>query len=307
MRGRPARARVRGMSPSARSAGPPRAPHAAPRLPASDRGAARSGSGDHGDLRRRSPDVDAPSSVAGRRRRLVIAVLLAGAAAAPASATAATYTASAGAVAKETWTYRTAQHPKPCANWTQADGVVRVRAYASGPFRFQRVRGVGAVGGLTDAQGPTLNVSRNIDWRIHATTDTPDCVPCGPLSEFGACKPAIADVVGAKDCRPNPGEGAVIATFDGGTLVTAPVAPSAEILRNCTVGIPHGVPLGSPEPKLLAMRFRGAADAVRRLEVGGTKRFRRVLHRGTGCKRRAKTDMSSCTRHETSVTVRRTE
>lgn len=281
------------MSPFAPPVGPRRSPDAAP---PPERRAPR--------LRSSAPGV--PGLPGARRRRLLIAVLLAGAAT-PASASAATYTASAGAVAKETWTFRGAANPNPCATWTQADGTVRVRVYSRGDFAFQAVRGVGAIGGLTDPQDPEMNVSRKIDWRMHTTGRTSGCTPCGPLSEFGACEPATPDVVGNKDCRPNPGEGSVLVTFTRSTLVTAPVAPSATILRDCTVGIPHGVPLGSPEPKLLPMRFRGAAARIRRLGVGETERFRRVVEKGTGCKRRAKTEMSSCTRHEASVTIRRTE
>ncbi|MEV4419401.1 hypothetical protein AB0L40_05415 [Patulibacter sp. NPDC049589] len=239
----------------------------------------------------------------------LVMVLLCAAVLAPsaASATAApAYEASAASTAKETWTFKGAGAPKPCRSWTQASGTVSVRVFAKGGFRITRIPGLGTTGGLTDPQDPRMNIKRQVDYRIHQVGTTPDCTPCGPSSEFGTCGDAIPDLVGAPGCEPAaaPG-GTVLATISGSTLVTKAVAPSASILRRCSSLVPAGVPVGSPEPKLVPMRFPGALRRIQRLKVGESAKFDRAVDRGPDCKRPSG-ELRTCTRHRTGVTVTRT-
>lgn len=216
----------------------------------------------------------------------------------------ASYSAGGAMVATEKWTYRGTGHPKPCVAWTEADGTVRSRVYAKTGFTFRRIPQVGAIGGMTGSGSAKMNVSRQINYRIHAVGQTPDCTPCGPLSEYGPCGDAVPDIVGDKGCAPHAGDGVLTATFVGTSLLVEGVAPSEVILRNCSALIPHGVPLGTPEPKLRTTRFRGAARKVERLKPGQKARFARTVKRGTGCKSN-KGEMRSCTTYEAVVVVTR--
>lgn len=235
---------------------------------------------------------------------LLAALLLAAAGSRTATADGATYSAGGAMVATEKWTYRGIGHPKPCIAWTEADGTVRARVFAKAGFRFKRIPRVGAIGGMTGSGTASMNVSRQIGYRIHAVGRTPDCTPCGPLSEFGACGEAIPDIVGDKGCAPAAGKGTLTASFAGNTLLVQGAAPSELILRNCSALIPHGVPLGTPEPKLKLTRFRGAARLIERLKPGQKERFARTVKRGAGCKSN-KGKWRSCTTYEAVFVVTR--
>lgn len=241
--------------------------------------------------------------------RLLVALLLAGlllvaGGGRTATADGAVYSATAAMAATENWTYRGIGHPKPCIAWTQADGTVHARVYAKGGFQLRRLPRVGATGGMTGSGTASMKVSRKIDYRIHAVGTTPECTPCGPLSEFGPCREAIPDIVDAHGCHPEPGKGTVGATFSGGTLIVSGAAPSELLLRNCSKGVPYGVPLGSPQPELKTTRFAGAARRIERLAPGRQARFDRKITRGPGCKRN-KGEMRSCTTYQAVIVVRR--
>lgn len=235
---------------------------------------------------------------------LMTALLLAAAGARTATADGAVYSARAAMAATEKWTYRGIGHPKPCIAWTQAEGNVHARVYGTGGFQLWRVPGVGAVGGMTGSGTASMTVRRKIDYRIHAVGKTPECTPCGPLSEFGTCGEAIPDVVDTASCIPEPDKGAVGATLKGSTLTVRGAAPSELILRNCSKGIPYGVPLGSPQPKLETFRFTGAARQIEKLSPGEDARFDRKIERGAGCKSN-KGEMRSCTTYQAVIVVRR--
>ncbi|WP_157260703.1 hypothetical protein [Patulibacter minatonensis] len=221
-----------------------------------------------------------------------------------ATARGASYSATGAMVATELLTSRGAGHPKPCSAWVAADGTVRARVSTRTGFTYQRIARVGAIGGTTGNGGARMDVSRKIDYRIHAVGATPDCTPCGPLSEFGPCGPAIPDVVGRKACAPAAGRGVLTATLVRGALVVAGVAPSEVVLRNCSAGTPDGVPLGSPQPTLERTRFRGAARRIGRLAPGAQARFARKVSRGAGC-RSTRGTWRSCTTYEAVVVVTR--
>jgi hypothetical protein len=238
---------------------------------------------------------------------LALLVCVGGLGIAAVSATAApAYEASAASTAKETWSFKGAGAPKPCLPWTQASGTVSVRVFAKGGFRITRIPGHGAIGGLTDPQDPTMNIRRKVDYRVHRVGVTPDCTGCGPSSELGVCGAPIPDLVGAPGCEPAAARGGtVLATIKGGTLVTTAAAPSAGLLRRCSSLVPAGVPVGSPEPKLVSMRFSGALRRIERLKVGERATFDRSVDRGPDCSRPSG-ELRTCTRHRTGVTVTRT-
>lgn len=259
------------------------------------------------------PDMSIHAPVAPRLRRpparpLLVALLLAGllvaVGARTATADGAVYSARAAMAATENWSYRGIGHPKPCIAWTQADGTVHVRVYATGGFQLRRAPRIGAIGGMTGSGTASMRVRRKIDYRIHAVGTTPECTPCGPLSEFGPCRDAIPDIVDARSCDPEPEKGSVGATFSGSTLIVSGTAPSELLLRNCSKGIPYGVPLGSPQPELKTTRFAGAARRIEKLAPGKEARFDRKIKRGPGCKGN-KGEMRSCTTYQAVIVVRR--
>lgn len=221
------------------------------------------------------------------------------------------YKASVAVVTEETFTYNQGGYPNDCDTWTHAEGTVRARASANGPLTFASAGGY-TVGGLSVLAKSETNVSRVIDYKIHAGARTGACTGCGPSSELGPCadQAPAPDDVGRSSCPASPTRAASAArlTFTmTGTLQVEGSTPSRKVLAECSrlFPVPPGVPIGSAELPLKKVTFAGAARKVAKLAKGSSTKFQdKPRATGTSC-RKKKVVMALCTKHETVVVVER--
>lgn len=209
----------------------------------------------------------------------------------------------------EEWRAQDPGYPDRCTSWEFAEGSANLGMSQRGTRRLtlMSLDRFGVLGEFDGEMYAPSELRRSLRFRYHSRPDTPECSPCGPLSEYGACSVEnLPDTVHQPKCSPPHGRGPVNLFLDsrGLQIVAAPMLEKA--LAACpeqSVLAPEGMMRWQLEP----VTFRGAVRTLLRMKVRGEHTFRRETEteRGRGCRRIAGEGYRSCVTYTTVVVVQR--
>jgi hypothetical protein len=173
--------------------------------------------------------------------------------------------------------------PDRCKTWTQGRSALTYEIEAADPFNLGLVQSPvdDTYFALIPRQPVWENDTRRY-WktRAHVADNTPDCSPCGPLSEYGLCTGALPDQVASDQCG-GPGRrrgGALTLTVKGSAFVVAG-GPNANLSR-CKAPRNPSVPMFSAQPQFAPVRLAGAVTRLLRLKAGQRTTIRHNSRRG---------------------------
>lgn len=236
---------------------------------------------------------------------LMLAATALGAAAAPAAqaltTTDMTFRVEITGIHDVQWSYKSLGWPDRCKSWTDGSGTQTIGISTRRPMTFRATRFDGRLPrAMKDVPRFTLlgpfgrpryraTVERQGDWREHVRPSTPECTPCGPLSEYGQCEGEQAPFVPLQRCGRHdlPEATTSVELVPAGTadaddelLVSLGDAVKVELrtslsglFAQCAPNVQGGRSLAQPEPLPLAV---GGAKvrALKTLRVGRTLTLR---------------------------------
>lgn len=174
--------------------------------------------------------------------------------------------------------------PDPCKTWTQARSTTAATVRTERPLVVGLVRNpiTDTVFGLIPRQPQAMSdVYRSWTYRFHLSDSTPECVPCGPSSEYGLCNGSLPDDRGDDDCGAEGDQrrGLLVVSLTGAGIEVS-AAPGFEPpgCRAPRRGV--AVPLGTRDPRLDRFRLAHGMRELQRLEPGGRTTIRRTLKKG---------------------------
>lgn len=178
------------------------------------------------------------------------------------------------------WSMRGKDAPNPCKAWVKGGGTQTIGFSTRRPMRYTAfstprigdVRPQFVLLGGTNAKY-RATVERKGDWEENTIPQTSQCTPCGPLSEYGECKPEDAPLAPLYDCRRKAirAPGAVLSYVDAGQnsgdevaslvdrLNVAMTAPTSGLYPHCPPEIADGTGRQLKHPEPLAVDILGAA------------------------------------------------
>lgn len=154
------------------------------------------------------------------------------------------------------WNVADEDEGQACESWSVGSGTQVIEVETARPERLEAERLFGKLALTTDRAGTfTAEIKRRGTWKAHVTPgDTPECSPCGPLSEYGECKPPNKQPTFTFRCGTKPIKGynqiglgyqraTAVPDLMHGLTISAGVA-STELFENCPPtfeGSSHGI------------------------------------------------------------------
>lgn len=240
-----------------------------------------------------------------RLAAILVPTLLATAAAAPAaSKTEKTYAYTVTQLEMRTaWSDQTKGWPRRCEGWIKGGGVIRQTATAhGGQLDIDWLSGAW-IGGSDDTK-TRGTYERTIDYRGHLMPDVQPCTPCGPLSEYGECRPIVPDTIVANRCGPRDGTFETWMSVQGSQLIMYAGMGSRELAERCPP-VDDVADAGPADADLSPVRLAGGGRRLVRLGVGQRVTLRFRAQEGS-CSRIGRRGSHVCKRFRATVIVRRT-
>lgn len=207
---------------------------------------------------------------------------------------------------RDAWTEQSRGYPKRCKGWTKGEGLIRQTAQqTSSNIELDWIGGEWLT--LGDEFKTRGTFERTLEFKGHLAPDQQPCSPCGPLSEYGECRPVIPDQVYRDRCGPRDGSFEMHLSNDGSKLTLFSGMGSMDHLAQCR-RIPKDawwVDAGPTSPDYGPVSAPGAASRLLRMGVGDRKTIRFSGRRGR-CSRLGRRGMHSCSSIAATVIFKRT-
>lgn len=143
-------------------------------------------------------------------------------------------------------------------------------------------------------------------WRTrsHIGDNTADCVPCGPLSEYGLCTGALPDQVDEDDCGAHGAtrRGTLVITVtDRGITVAGAPMPDLSACRDPRGGL---IPVMTADARMPPLTIPDGTRKLLRMRVGQHLELKRRVVRGD-CRRLRGAGLRTCSERVAIVKVTR--
>lgn len=236
---------------------------------------------------------------------LIVALLLTTATAHAVSRTPKAYAFTVTSVElRDAWSDQSRRYPDRCESWIKGSGLIRQTAQETGSnIELDWIGGAWLTIGREFKTRGTFE--RTIDYRGHVMPNQRPCTPCGPLSEYGPCRPVVPDEHVRNTCGPRDGSFEMHLASDGPKMTLFAGMGSLDHIERCPEIDANWITDGPYSPDYGPVSVAGGTSRLLRMAVGDRRTLRFAGRRGR-CSRLGRRGAHVCSSIAATIVFKRT-